>query len=260
MNKQNNPNSKPGRTPQDKINRHVAFALHNSESRRMPENTLSPEILQTLANWYKELQHLNTLPLDDKNWQYGLCRNSLTLAGQEKDMNILFNIRERLFKCWPKYSGNTTFPIEGHSIAYIEPTPEYKQLRKELSLHCIAELEKLLILQHSFGNFPLEHRIKILKILKKLYRLPATNDSWGIGLCYTICDSFPCDESSREIDSKIINYLKEHFKTWKYFSGIAHNPIPQEADINKTYSRRQLRKNLCGHAIKSIEAELNYVL
>lgn len=151
--------SKPGRTPQDKINRHVAFALNNK-----PANNLSSEISQRLARFLK--------------------------------------------------------------------------LRKEFSLRCIAELEKLLIPQHSFGNFPLEHRIKILKILKKLYRLPATNDSWGTGM----------------------NYLAEHFKTWKYFSGADHSPISYDAEINKSMGRKQLRKNLCGHVIKSIEAELNYVL
>lgn len=236
----NNPNSKLGRTPQDKINRHVAFALNNP-----PADNLSLEVLQTLANWYKELQGINILPLEHEYWQYGLCHLcmlvpiELTWANKLK----LINLRLSFFKSWPKYSGIALFPIPDGLDDFKTRPPGFLELRKELSLHCIAELENL------------EHRIKILKILKRLYRLPATNDSWGIGLCYTICNSFPFDELSKEMDLRL-NYLKQHFKTWKHFSGITHEPIPK----NGTYPRKQLRKNLCGHVIKSIKEELKYVL
>lgn len=159
----NNQNSKPGRTPQDKINRHVNFALNNSESGR-------------------------------ENLRY----NSIAI--------MAFNRR------------------------------------------AVANITR------AFGNLPLEHRIKILKILKRLYRLPATNDSWSTGLCYhiTAVEGLSVKAS--------MNYTAEHFKTWKYFSGADNNPIPREAEINKTMSRKQLRKNLCGHVIKSIKEELKYVL
>lgn len=246
-------NSETGRTPQDKLNRHVAFGLHNSKNPET-ENTLPPKVLPILANWLKNLRHLNTLPLDNKEWLHGLCKSCLELEGPEPQLNTLYLIRATFFKCWPKFSGSVCFPLGGSWKAFQEPTPEYIALRKELSLHCIAELEKLLIPQYSFGNFPLEHRIKILKILKKLYRLPATNDSWETGLCYRISAVEGLSATAE------MNYSAQHFKTWKHFSGADHSPIPCGAKINKTKSRKQLRKNLCGHVIKSIEAELKYAL
>lgn len=251
----NNSKSKD-RTPQDKLSRHVTFGLENSKNLKT-ENTLPPEVLAILANWLKNLRHINTLPLDNKEWVEGLCKSCMHVESIESTPDLwrlLRNTREYIFKSWPRFSGAKIFPIPGGWQAFQEPTPEYIALRKELSLHCIAELEKLLIPQYFSVNLSLENRIKVLKLLKKLYRLPTENEKWETGLCYHISaiEKMPVARST--------DYSAHHFKTWKYFSGLSRAPIPIEADINKTKSRKQLRKNLCGHVIKSIQAELKYVL
>lgn len=76
----------------------------------------------------------------------GICGNIRSL-GHEVDEDRLHG----LFKSWPQFSGNPTYPVPGpgglgaawaykHIIDVWKG--EYGDMRRELLDHCIAELEK----------------------------------------------------------------------------------------------------------------------
>lgn len=90
----------------------------------------------------------------DFDYYVGICSN-VNRALYKLDLHGVDHSTElyALFKTWPKYSGNSDYPVpslykdlsaeQQYGIAFNMWAGAYGELRVELLNHCISELEKL---------------------------------------------------------------------------------------------------------------------
>ena len=122
-------------------------------------NPVYPEHLRTLymdmlvaMRSIKEMLKDGTLPC----MTFGICTNldAVIRCTRKDDVLLVSIIRDKLFSTWPKFSGDTSFPVPSDidydcRSTYIRATNKwvgkYGDLRLELLNHCISELEKLCV-------------------------------------------------------------------------------------------------------------------